>query len=102
MTLARSELFVNKVSGLMHLARAVDCPAVIVYGGRERPEISGYICNWNIRTSPPCSPCWQRNRCDHNRICMTDIASKTVIEAVTDDLLMHEAAPWLLEQVYIP
>jgi len=35
----------------MHLARAVDCRAVIVYGGRERPEISGYICNKIL--SPP-------------------------------------------------
>jgi hypothetical protein len=84
--LSMSRLFVGLAGGLMHLARAVDCPAVIVYGGRERPEISGYICNSNIRTTPPCSPCWQRNRCDHDRVCMTDISSDMVIEAVKANL----------------
>jgi Glycosyltransferase family 9 (heptosyltransferase) len=99
--LQNSVLFVGLVSGLMHVARAVDCAAVIVYGGREQPEISGYVCNRNIRTRPPCSPCWQRNRCDHNRICMTDIASETVIEAVKDALDARGGA-LAVEQVWIP
>jgi Glycosyltransferase family 9 (heptosyltransferase) len=82
-TISQSRLFVGLVSGLMHLSRAVDRSAVIVYGGRERPEISGYICNRNITSNPPCSPCWQRNRCDHDRVCMTSIGAKQVNEAVT-------------------
>lgn len=80
--LSRSRLFVGLAGGLMHLARAVDCPAVIVYGGRERPGTSGYICNTNIATTPPCSPCWQRNRCDYHRVCMTEIGANQVITAV--------------------
>lgn len=76
-----SRLFVGLVGGLMHLARAVDCPAVIVYGGRERPEISGYVCNRNIVARPPCSPCWQRNRCEYGRACMTEIGADAVIAA---------------------
>jgi hypothetical protein len=79
--LRNSRVFIGLVGGLMHLARAVDCPAVIVYGGRERPEISGYSCNRNIRTKPLCSPCWQRNRCDYGRVCMMDISADMVIEA---------------------
>jgi ADP-heptose:LPS heptosyltransferase len=80
--MSNSELFVGLASGLMHLARSIDCPAVIVYGGRERPEISGYMCNKNIRTSPPCSPCWQRNRCDHHRKCMTAIEADVVVAGI--------------------
>jgi hypothetical protein len=81
--ISRSRLFVGLAGGLMHLSRAVDRSAVIVYGGRERPEISGYICNRNITSNPPCSPCWQRNRCDHDRVCMTSIDAEQVSEAVT-------------------
>jgi hypothetical protein len=84
--LSQSRLFVGLAGGLMHLARAVDCPAVIVYGGRERPEISGYVCNKNIQSAPPCSPCWQRNRCDHDRVCMTSIDLNTVLAAVREIL----------------
>jgi ADP-heptose:LPS heptosyltransferase len=84
--LSRSRLFIGVAGGLMHLARAVDCPAVIVYGGRERPEISGYVCNKNIRTTIACSPCWQRSRCDHGRACMTDIYPDTVVAAVKEVL----------------
>jgi len=84
--LSNSRLFIGLAGGLMHLARAVECPAVIIYGGRERPEISGYICNRNIRSTPPCSPCWQRNRCDFGRACMIDISSDTVIAAVNEAL----------------
>jgi hypothetical protein len=84
--MSNSELFVGLASGLMHLARSVDCPAVIVYGGRERPEISGYVCNKNIWTAPPCSPCWQRNRCDHDRKCMTAIEPSMVIAGIKEVL----------------
>jgi hypothetical protein len=99
--LNKSRLFVGLAGGLMHLARAVDCSAVIVYGGRERPEISGYICNRNIRTVPPCSPCWQRNRCDYGRACMTDISSDAVIEAVRASLDTR-GDKLAVEQVYVP
>jgi hypothetical protein len=98
--LSNCRLFVGLVGGLMHLARAVDCPAVIVYGGREQPEISGYICNRNIRTAPPCSPCWQRNRCDHDHTCMTAIDSSTVVAAARD-ILNNAPSELLVEQMSI-
>jgi hypothetical protein len=79
--LCQARAFVGLAGGLMHLARAVNCPAAIVYGGRERAEISGYVCNENITRWPPCSPCWRRNRCDHDRVCMQDISAEEVIEA---------------------
>jgi len=66
----------------MHLARAVDCRGVIVYGGRENPSVSGYECNENLMGKTPCSPCWQRNRCDYDRECMRIISASQVIDAV--------------------
>ncbi|MBS0662241.1 MAG: glycosyltransferase family 9 protein [Verrucomicrobia bacterium] len=84
--LAGARLFVGLVGFPMHLARAVDCPAVIVYGGREPPELTGYSCNLNLTHRPPCAPCWQRNRCDYHHACMTEISAATVIAAVEQAL----------------
>jgi hypothetical protein len=80
--LVGARLFVGLVGFPMHLARAVGCPAVIVYGGRETPELTGYACNYNISTVPPCSPCWLRNRCDHDHVCMTAISAEQVLVGV--------------------
>ncbi len=46
--LAASEVFVGLEGFLTHLARAVDCPAVVIVGGRVRPETAGYACNVNL------------------------------------------------------
>ena len=43
--LYHARLYVGTVGFLMHLARAVECPSVIVFGGREAPWQSGYVCN---------------------------------------------------------
>jgi hypothetical protein len=79
--LAKARLFVGLVGFPMHLARAVDCPAVIVYGGREPPSMTGYSANRNIVDTPFCAPCWQRNRCDYGRACLSAISAETVIDA---------------------
>jgi hypothetical protein len=80
--LAGCDLFLGLVGFLMHLARAVECPAVIVYGGREPPEISGYACNTNLASRPPCAPCWNYVLCDYERTCLTAITVDEVIAAV--------------------
>lgn len=85
--LANSMLFVGLVGFLMHLARAVDCPSVIIYGGRELPEQTGYICNENITNRLPCSPCWRYDNCPGGRSCMEMIKSDQVIEAILKRLV---------------
>jgi hypothetical protein len=80
--LHQAAAFVGLVGFPMHLARAVDCPAVIVYGGRERPDQSGYVCNENLYTAVPCAPCWRWNSCDYDHRCMTDIRPQHVLAAV--------------------
>jgi ADP-heptose:LPS heptosyltransferase len=84
--LSQARIFIGLVGFLMHLARAVECPAVIIYGGRETPELTGYTCNVNLTNRPPCSPCWQRARCDYGRICMESIGAEYVIAAVESAL----------------
>jgi hypothetical protein len=80
--LCEADLFVGMVGFLMHLARAVDCPAVIVYGGREPAAISGYSCNANLESRPSCSPCWQNEKCEHNRECLSAITVGDVVGEV--------------------
>jgi hypothetical protein len=82
--IANSEIFLGQVGFLMHLARAVDRPSVIIFGGREMPWQSGYSCNTNLYTRLPCSPCWRWNACDNEieRQCMHLIGVDDVVNAV--------------------
>lgn len=80
--LSQSLVFVGQIGFLMHLARAVDCRSVIVYGGREHPYQSGYVCNENLYTPLNCSPCWQCSLCDYDRECMRRITPDMVTDAV--------------------
>lgn len=80
--LAHCHLFVGQVGFLMHLARAVERRSVIVFGGREHPAQSGYPCNENLHETPPCSPCWQKSRCDFDRVCLSRITPAAVVAAV--------------------
>jgi len=98
--LAHTRLFVGLVGFLMHLARAVECPAVIVYGGRESPEFTGYACNVNVTNRPPCAPCWQRNRCDYAHACMENITAEQVIAAV-EAALARPRAPLAVEEAVL-
>lgn len=80
--LAESLVYVGNVGFLMHLARAVECRSVIIYGGREKPSQSGYSCNENLFEAIPCAPCWLRNRCPYNVECMNQISANQVISAI--------------------
>lgn len=80
--LHQARLFVGTVGFLMHLARAVDCPSAIIFGGREAPWQSGYICNFNLYSPVPCAPCWRWNSCDIDRQCLKDISVTDVVSAI--------------------
>jgi len=80
--LSESDCFIGTVGFLMHLARSVECCSVIIYGGREHPWQSGYICNENLDSHVECAPCWKWNDCDHNRKCLDIISVETVASAV--------------------
>jgi|GEM_PF-355706 hypothetical protein len=87
--LAESLAFVGQVGMLMHLARAVDCRSVIVYGGRETPAQSGYPCNENLYSPVPCSPCWLLNACPYERMCLQMVDVGAVVEAFERQVARH-------------
>jgi hypothetical protein len=80
--LHHARLYVGTVGFLMHLSRAVECPGVIVYGGREAPWQSGYVCNANLYSALPCAPCWRWNSCDFDHQCMREIGVDHVVSAI--------------------
>tara|TARA_B100001093_G_C26860251_1_gene1029781 strand:+ start:15388 stop:16332 length:945 start_codon:yes stop_codon:yes gene_type:complete len=85
--LSLCNIHIGGVSFLMHLARAVNTPAVIIYGGRETVENSGYSENINLYKNLECSPCWihssEGERCPNDMKCMKQIRPKEVLKAVT-------------------
>jgi hypothetical protein len=80
--LSQARLFVGIEGFVMHIARAMECPAVIVLGGRTAPWQFGYTCNVNLYSPLPCSPCWLWNRCDYGRACLDMITTEDVINGI--------------------
>jgi hypothetical protein len=76
------EIFLGLVGFLMHLARTVDCRAVIIYGGHEHSFQSGYVANENLESNVECAPCWRFNTCDYGRKCMEMVSVDDVLGAV--------------------
>jgi hypothetical protein len=97
--LANCRLFLGNVGFLMHLARAVECPSVIIFGGREAPWQSGYTGNLNLYSAEPCAPCWLWNKCDHHHVCMDKISAADVIQAVEN--VAHRAGSPLTVDKFI-
>ena len=100
--LANARVFVGLEGFLTHLARAVDCPAVVVMGGRARASVFGYVANTNLTATPPCSPCGLRTGCPHDLACMQQISAETVITAALDRLAHPPASPLPVDTIRIP
>ncbi len=98
--LSQARLFVGLEGFVMHLARSVECPAVIVFGGRTAPGQFGYGCNINLYSAVPCAPCWFWNRCDYNRMCMENIAAPQVVNAI-EEMMARSRSPLLVDSVTI-
>jgi hypothetical protein len=79
---ANSAVFIGMEGFHTHLARAVNCRSVVVYGGYTHPKETGYPCNENLYSELPCSPCWEPSGCNFRRRCLDDISSSNVLDAV--------------------
>ncbi len=80
-----ADLAVSNDSGLMHVAAAVGCPLVAVYGSSSPaytpPMAARSKCLWR---DLECSPCWDRTcRYGHYR-CLTGITPDEVREAASE------------------
>ena len=82
--LSQSVCFVGLEGFLVHLARAVDCPSVVLFGGRAGPETFGYPANINLSTPVECSPCGLREGCPHEMKCMTPISVEHTVAAIRE------------------
>lgn len=91
--LSSSKVFVGLEGFLGHLARAVDCPSVIIIGGRATAESVGYIANRNLTSSPECAPCNRRGGCPHEMLCMSSITPEVTAAAVLDLLANPPTRP---------
>jgi hypothetical protein len=98
--LDQARMYIGVEGFLMHLARAVECPSVVIYGGRTAPWQTGYICNYNLYSALPCAPCWLWSTCDLDRKCMADITVTQVVEAAKD-LLRKPRNPLMVETVEV-
>jgi len=88
--LAECDIFVGPESFLMHAASGLNVPAVVIFGGRTSPVVSGYAINRNLYTDLPCSGCWLSghpgSECPHDLACLEAISVTDVLNAVDDEL----------------
>jgi hypothetical protein len=98
--LHHARLYVGPEGFLMHLARAVECPSVIIFGGRTAPQQLGYVCNLNLYSAVPCAPCWRSNTCDFDRRCMSNISVADVVSAIRQ-MMERPRNPLALETIDI-
>ena len=100
--LAASAAFVGLEGFLTHLARAVDCPAVVVFGGRAEPRIFGYDCNVNLYSAVECAPCGLRDGCPYTLKCLAAITPESVVAAVRALVTRRPARPLAAERILLP
>lgn len=80
--LQRAKAMVSVDTGPMHMAQAVNCPTVAVFGPTD-PAVWGPV-NPNsqlVYAGEKCSPCWGKGECNHNR-CMEKIKADEVLNAL--------------------
>jgi len=91
--LYNSDLFVGGIGGMMHLARAVDCRAVIAYSSAEPLIMENYICNINVfAPEPKCAMCGNNEafpyfiKCPNGYSCISGIRTSDMIQAIKKQL----------------
>lgn len=94
---SRCRLTVTTDTGPMHIAAAMGCPVVALFGPtapwRTGPYGNGHRV---IRTGIECSPCFKK-KCAH-KTCMKDISVRHVFEAAAE-LLQKDSPPGEVESV---
>ena len=73
--IASLRLVVCAEGGISHIAKAVNTPAIVLYGGFALPEWNGYEDQINLCNYPPCGPCYNAGPCtgSYERECFTKI-----------------------------
>ncbi|NIV16435.1 MAG: hypothetical protein GWN62_35830, partial [Aliifodinibius sp.] len=66
--------------GISHIAKALNIPAVVIFGGFASPTWSGYPNHINLVNEKECSYCYNPDECTNaeDRICMREISIEKV------------------------
>lgn len=91
--LEQCDAYVGPEGGLHHAAAAVGCPAVVLFGGRLAPAITGYAGHENLYVDGPQSPCGMIADCPHCRACFAAIAVDAVAAAVRRQMVRRPERP---------
>ncbi|MCM8829854.1 MAG: glycosyltransferase family 9 protein [Candidatus Omnitrophica bacterium] len=93
--LGRASLMITNDTETLHLASAIHCPTVAIFGPTS-PYRYGPIGTKNIiiHSDIPCFPCNEKRRCRKDYLCMKQISSEEVIKAAM--LLLDEKEQPLL------
>jgi SAM-dependent methyltransferase len=96
--ISRYKAVVCSEGGISHIARAVNTPTIVIYGGFAKPEWNGYKEQINICNPMHCSYCYNPDKCVHPipRACLATITMEQVLDAVEglsriDSLHKHNA-----------
>lgn len=91
--LYNSDVLLSGIGGMMHLARAVDCRAVIGFSYAEPLHLENYACNINVFTkSSSCKKCGLNEafpylvQCKDDFSCIKDIAYVDLCNAIEEQL----------------
>lgn len=90
--LQRCNVLVTGDTMAVHVAVALQVPAVVLFGPTCAQEIDLYGRGEKIVTGIGCSPCY-RHRCDYSPNCMDDISVARVFQAVQRWALLNQPAP---------
>ncbi len=82
--LSRASLLITNDTGTMHLASAVKCPVIAIFGPGN-PLRYGPIgtCNYVLHTQRDCFPCRVESKCKKGFVCMEDVTVDDVFRSVS-------------------
>jgi ADP-heptose:LPS heptosyltransferase len=87
--LGLASLYIGPEGGLHHGAAAMDCPAVVIFGGFNTPKSTGYAWHENITVGEPCG---SHAYCPHCTQAMASISVERVLQAARRQLDIKVAA----------
>ena len=87
--LAHARLLIATEGALVHLARAVSCPAVVIYTEYTSPAETGYPENSNLQVLSR-EPCWSRDPCAYCEESARGVSVDWVLDTVRERLRREE------------
>jgi|GEM_PF-6143025 len=84
--ISQVDLFVGTEGALMHGAKSLSIPAVIIFGGFIHPMNSGYEGIYALKSNIHCAPCLRKTGCPYEVACMREITKDQVFLAILDVL----------------